>query len=94
MKTAEKTKSLDKQHIIRGWLVNEKTNPLVIEKAEGMYFWDTEGINADGSYKEEDNYLMVRKQFYDRYGRQIPDNTFRLFMRMITGRSSVLNTSS
>lgn len=40
------------------------------------YFWQAEGISADGSFKEEDSYLRVRKRFYDRYGRQINGNTF------------------
>lgn len=40
------------------------------------YFWQSEGITADGSFKEEDSYLRVRKQFYDRNGRQLSGNTF------------------
>lgn len=41
------------------------------------YFWQSEGISASGAYKEEDNYLKVRKRFYDRYGRPISGNTFK-----------------
>jgi uncharacterized protein YfaS (alpha-2-macroglobulin family) len=41
------------------------------------YFWETEGISATGAYKEEDNYLRIRKRFYDRYGRPLTGNTFR-----------------
>lgn len=40
------------------------------------YFWDAEGISADGSYNEEDSYLQVRKTFYDRYGGLITNNSF------------------
>ena len=40
------------------------------------YFWQAEGISSDGSFKEEDSYLRVRKRFYDRYGKQISGNTF------------------
>ncbi|MFT2008129.1 alpha-2-macroglobulin [Pontibacter sp. 13R65] len=40
------------------------------------YFWETEGISQSGRYKEEDNYLQVRKTFFDRNGRQITNNTF------------------
>jgi len=40
------------------------------------YFWQAEGISADGSFKEEDSYLRVRKRFFDRYGRPITGNTF------------------
>jgi hypothetical protein len=41
------------------------------------YYWETEGISASGAYKEEDNYLKVRKRFFDRNGRMIPGNTFK-----------------
>ena len=40
------------------------------------YFWQSEGITKDGSFKEEDSFLKVRKKFYDRYGRQITSNSF------------------
>ena len=40
------------------------------------YFWQAEGISIDGSFKEEDSYLRVRKHFYDRYGHQINGTTF------------------
>ena len=40
------------------------------------YFWQAEGISIDGSFKEEDSYLRVRKRFYDRYGHQINGTTF------------------
>jgi uncharacterized protein YfaS (alpha-2-macroglobulin family) len=41
------------------------------------YSWQAEGISSTGSYTEEDNYLKVRRTFYDRYGRPITNNTFR-----------------
>ncbi|NOQ26628.1 MAG: alpha-2-macroglobulin family protein [Bacteroidales bacterium] len=41
------------------------------------YFWETEGISASGKYLEEDNYIQVRKSFYDRYGQKIYNNTFK-----------------
>ncbi len=41
------------------------------------YFWQSEGITKDGSFKEEDSYLKVRKKFFDRYGRQITSNSFK-----------------
>jgi uncharacterized protein YfaS (alpha-2-macroglobulin family) len=40
------------------------------------YFWQSEGISADGKMKEEDSYLKVRKRFFDRYGRPITNNSF------------------
>jgi uncharacterized protein YfaS (alpha-2-macroglobulin family) len=41
------------------------------------YFWQAEGISTSGAYKEEDNYLRVRKHFYDRFGNTIYGNTFK-----------------
>ncbi|HTQ64178.1 MAG TPA: MG2 domain-containing protein [Puia sp.] len=54
-------------------------NVEIIAKGSGRlyYFWQSEGISASGNYKEEDNYLKVRKRFYDRNGRLISGNTFK-----------------
>ena len=41
------------------------------------YFWNAEGISASGAYKEEDNYLKVRKRFYDRFGTPLSSTTFK-----------------
>ena len=41
------------------------------------YFWVAEGISSSGAYKEEDNYLRVRKRFYDRNGKLLTGNTFK-----------------
>ncbi|MBC8033219.1 MAG: hypothetical protein H7Y03_03680 [Chitinophagaceae bacterium] len=51
----------------------------LVTKGEGRlyYWWESEGISVSGSYKEEDNYMKVRKKFYDRYGRIISGTTFR-----------------
>jgi len=55
--------------------------PKVTISAQGRgklyYFWETEGISATGSYKEEDSYLKVRKRFYDRYGRPLTGTSFK-----------------
>lgn len=50
----------------------------IVSKGEGRlyYYWQSEGISASGTYKEEDNYIRVRRHFYDRYGRTINDPTF------------------
>ena len=47
------------------------TNIEIVTKGTGRlyYFWQAEGISASGAYKEEDNYLKVRKRFYDRFGK-------------------------
>ncbi len=55
------------------------TNIDITTKGNGRlyYFWESEGISASGAYKEEDNFLKVRKRFFDRYGRMITGNTFK-----------------
>ncbi len=39
------------------------------------YYWQSEGISASGTYKEEDNYIKIRKQFFDRHGRMISSSS-------------------
>ncbi len=48
-------------------------------KGEGKlyYYWQSEGISVSGQYKEEDSYIKVRRQFFDRYGRKISNNIFK-----------------
>jgi len=41
------------------------------------YFWQEEGISVSGNYKEEDNYIKVRKHFFDRYGHSINGSVFK-----------------
>lgn len=41
------------------------------------YWWQASGISATGQYVQEDNFLKVRRQLFDRYGREITGNTFR-----------------
>jgi len=55
------------------------TNIDIETKGSGRlyYFWVAEGISSSGAYKEEDNYLRVRKRFYDRNGRLLTGNTFK-----------------
>lgn len=49
------------------------------------YFWESEGISTSGSYNEVDNYLKVRKRFYDRFGNPINGNTFKQNDLIIVG---------
>ncbi len=46
-------------------------------KGNYYYFWEIAGITADGSYKEEDSYLKVRRIYYDRTGKPMVGNVFR-----------------
>jgi uncharacterized protein YfaS (alpha-2-macroglobulin family) len=45
-------------------------------KGPWYYFWETSGITADGSYKQEDSYLRVRRTYYDRSGREVASGSF------------------
>lgn len=43
-----------------------------------FYFYrEMAGVSADGSIKEEDSYLKVRRNFYSRSGQLISNNTFK-----------------
>jgi uncharacterized protein YfaS (alpha-2-macroglobulin family) len=55
------------------------TNVEISTEGNGQlyYYWESEGISASGKYLEEDNYLKVRKTFYNRYGNRITKNTFK-----------------
>lgn len=33
----------DRKHVLHSWSVQTKLNPMVVEKAEGVYFWNDEG---------------------------------------------------
>ncbi len=43
----------------------------VAGKGQYYYFWETKGITADGSFKEEDNFMRVRRNYFDRNGKAI-----------------------
>ncbi len=63
------------------------TNIEVITKGNGrLYFsWQMEGISSTGAYREEDNFIKVRRKFYDRYGMQIMRNAFKQNELIIVG---------
>lgn len=52
-------------------MLNKKITIESAGKGQLFYFWMTSGVTSDGSYKQEDSYLKVRKTFYDRWGQQI-----------------------
>jgi uncharacterized protein YfaS (alpha-2-macroglobulin family) len=49
------------------------------------YYWNAEGISSSGAYKEEDNYLKVRKHFYDRFGNTLSSSSFKQNELIIIG---------
>jgi alpha-2-macroglobulin len=49
------------------------------------YYWESEGISISGKYKEEDNYIRVRKKFYDRFGNVLTGNSFKQNELVIVG---------
>jgi alpha-2-macroglobulin len=63
------------------------TNIDIETKGNGRlyYFWVAEGISVSGAYIEEDNYLRVRKRFYDRFGNPVTGNTFKQNDLIIVG---------
>lgn len=65
----------------------KKTNVQIQTRGTGRlyYYWQSEGISATGKYTEEDNYIRVRKRFYDRYGNPRSGNTFKQNDLVIVG---------
>ena len=41
------------------------------------FYWVAEGVSSTGAFKEEDNLLKVRRQFYNRNGQLISGNRFQ-----------------
>lgn len=57
--------------------LNQPLNVQVKGKGAYYYYWETSGITADGSYKQEDSYLKVRRTYYSRAGALINGNSFK-----------------
>jgi uncharacterized protein YfaS (alpha-2-macroglobulin family) len=59
----------------------------VLTKGNGrLYFsWQMEGISSSGAYREEDNFIKVRRNFYDRSGTKVIGNTFKQNELIIVG---------
>jgi uncharacterized protein YfaS (alpha-2-macroglobulin family) len=51
----------------------------IVTKGNGRlyYSWQVEGISSSGAYKEEDNFIRVRRTFYDRFGKLVSGNEFK-----------------
>lgn len=69
----------------------------IITKGTGRlyYSWQASGISKTGTYQEEDNFIKVRRSFYDRYGRTINSHTFAqndLIIVALTLEKSYSNT--
>lgn len=59
---------------------NYAADPIALQvKGKGgyYYFWEVAGISADGSYKDEDSYLKVRRTFFDRDGHEMGLSSFK-----------------
>lgn len=52
---------------------------LQVQATDGpvFYWWEAEGISASGAYVEEDKYLKIRRNYFDRNGKPISGKTFR-----------------
>jgi uncharacterized protein YfaS (alpha-2-macroglobulin family) len=57
--------------------VNKKMQVQVKGKGPQYYFCQVSGISVDGSYKEEDKYMKVRRTYYDRNGNEISRKSFK-----------------
>lgn len=62
-------------------------------KGKLYYFWEAEGIAADGSYIQEDSFIKVRKAFFSRDGKPISGNRFKQ-NDLIVVRLSIVGTTT
>ena len=57
--------------------LNDKLSLQVNDKGGFYYYWEMEGVAADGAVKEEDSYLKVRRAFLNKDGQEVTNNTFK-----------------
>ncbi len=71
------TMSGDAIKVLKNQLGSE--NIILETKGSGKlyYWWQASGISSTGQFLEEDSYLKVRRQLFDRYGRAIAGNSFK-----------------
>ena len=61
--------------VLKKGVAGKKVNVVINGTGKLYYFTEIEGLNANGLIKEEDNFLRVRKTFYNRFGQPInPSN--------------------
>ena len=58
-------------------LKNNQMDIITTGSGNLYYSWVSEGISTSGRVKEEDNFMKVRKQFYDRFGNTLQQKTFK-----------------
>ncbi len=56
---------------------SQKTEIQNTGSAEVYYFWESEGLTLGDTYDEEDNFIKVRRLYYDRNGNELTGNKFR-----------------
>ncbi|MBL7718238.1 MAG: alpha-2-macroglobulin family protein [Flavipsychrobacter sp.] len=69
-----------KGQVLTADLKSYSNQPIQVQvkgKGDYYYWWETSGITADGSFKEEDSYMKVRRTYYDREGRAISGSEFK-----------------
>ncbi len=73
---------------------NLNNKPITITKTgtgKLYYFYQTEGISRTGNVADQDKYLMVRKSFFDRFGKPITGDDFEQ-NALIVVKLSVIST--
>ncbi len=54
-----------------------KNVEIKVREGNLYFFKELEGLSTTGNYLEEDNFIKVRREFYDRNGKRISGNTFK-----------------
>lgn len=63
--------------VLRKGISNETVEVTTLGAGRLYWFWEMEGLSKDGAFKPEDNFLKVRKSFYNRFGQPVQSKTFK-----------------
>ena len=66
-----------KDLVLRKGLVNSTVEVKTSGTGNLYYFWNSHGLTGDGSFKQEDKNLKVRKTYYSRDGKEMSGNNFK-----------------
>jgi uncharacterized protein YfaS (alpha-2-macroglobulin family) len=73
----KKVASFDNKDLVLTEDINSKDVKITTKGSGNLYyFYEVEGVSASGNVKEEDAYISVRKNFYDRYGHLLSGESF------------------
>jgi len=62
--------------VLNNKIAGKSISVTVAGKGNLYYSYEAEGLTKDGSFRQEDNFLRIRKTFFNRFGQPVTGNTF------------------